>query len=37
VHIPETIECLNFSVTQGNYNVRALLLLDTADLNMQEV
>ena len=36
VHIPETIECSNFSVTQGNYNVRALLLLGNADLKAHQ-
>lgn len=32
IDIPETIKFPNFSITQGNYNVRALLLLGTADL-----
>ncbi len=36
VHVPETIECSNFSVSQGNYNVRALLLLGTADLKAHQ-
>ncbi len=36
VHVPETIKCSNFSVSQGNYNVRALLLLGTADLKAHQ-
>ena len=36
VHVPETIDCSNFSVSQGNYNVRALLLLGTADLKAHQ-
>jgi hypothetical protein len=36
VHVPETIESSNFSVSQGNYNVRALLLLGTADLKAHQ-
>ena len=36
VNIPETVELSNFSVQQGIYTVRALLLLGTADLKAHQ-
>ena len=36
VHIPETTELSNWSVNEGNHNVRALLLLGTADLKAHQ-
>ena len=36
VHIPETIELSNWSVNEGNHNVRGLLLLGTAGLKAHQ-